>query len=213
MEENSSDENNSTSSKKFKKTLLIITPLIIFIALFGSYLLKKNSKTPKIGEGISTEISPFNLLPTNSAPSSSELNDNATFNNSPTITTALSISETEVPASQNIDLKITDYQFDPYPVYENQEFKALITIQNIGKDDSDSFTWEWWPNINTYTCKENIENLKANEKIQVTCTHIYPIWAIYQTKAVIDNENDVPEYNKDNNIFTQSISVLKSKDN
>jgi subtilase family serine protease len=102
------------------------------------------------------------------------------------------------------DLYITKYDFNHDPEM-GEEFKVEITIKNKGETDAGDFKWEWWPTAFSSACDGDVDSLAAGESKDVTCKYTYGGWSTYETKAVVDPDDDVDEANEGNNTSTKTV--------
>ncbi|PJE67606.1 hypothetical protein COU95_01450, partial [Candidatus Shapirobacteria bacterium CG10_big_fil_rev_8_21_14_0_10_40_9] len=102
------------------------------------------------------------------------------------------------------DLYISKYSFD-HPPKQGEAFTITIGITNKGNKDAGSFWWEWKPTWAITACRERIDNLTAGSERTVTCTYTYGGWANYETKAIADADNEIPESDEGNNTYTQNV--------
>ncbi len=102
------------------------------------------------------------------------------------------------------DLTITEYEFNHDPVM-GEEFKVEITIKNKGETDAGDFKWEWWSNASSSSCDGEVDGLEAGESTEVSCKYTYGGWSTYETKAVVDVDDEVNEKNEGNNTSTKTV--------
>lgn len=103
------------------------------------------------------------------------------------------------------DLYISEYSFD-HPPKQGEAFTVRIGLYNKGNAKANGFWWEWWPTKYNFACRARIdEGLVARGGRIVTCTYTYGGWANYETKAVVDADNEVTESDEENNTYIQNV--------
>lgn len=102
------------------------------------------------------------------------------------------------------DLYITEYDFNHDPVM-GEEFKVEITIKNKGEADAGDFKWEWWSNYSSSSCDGEVDGLEAGASTEVSCKYTYGGWSTYETKAVVDVDDDVDEKDEENNTSKKTV--------
>lgn len=106
------------------------------------------------------------------------------------------------------DLYIDEYSFN-HPPKKGEPFTVKISIYNQGNANSGPFWWEWWATWATKVCRERItDGIAAHGGRSVYCTFTYDSWANYQTKAVVDVDNEVIESDESNNTYTQIVMPI-----
>jgi hypothetical protein len=120
----------------------------------------------------------------------------------PTPTFAPTSTPTPVPQA---DLYISEYSFN-HPPKQGEAFTVKIGLYNKGNAKANGFWWEWWPTKYASACRARIdEGIVAHGGRIVTCTYTYGGWANYETKAVVDADNEVSESDETNNTYTQNV--------
>lgn len=114
------------------------------------------------------------------------------------------IEEIEVAEEQLADLVVSEYSFDPVPE-QDVEFEVRIGIRNEGNVAAEDFYWEWWPTWADYACRESVSTIAPNSEKVVTCNYTYGGWSTYDTKAVVDADDDVEELDEDNNEYSEEV--------
>lgn len=112
--------------------------------------------------------------------------------------------EVEPEEEMKADLVITEYSFDPVPETD-VPFTVRIGVTNEGNLASGPFMWEWWGTAYAYACREQISELAPNSTKVVTCDYLYGGWSTYPTKAVVDADGDVDEFDEDNNDYVENV--------
>ncbi|MBM3205469.1 hypothetical protein FJZ41_01295 [Candidatus Shapirobacteria bacterium] len=122
----------------------------------------------------------------------------------PTVTPKPTATATPTTISQ-ADLYISEYSFN-HPPKQGEAFTVKIGLYNKGNAKANGFWWEWWPTKYASACRERIdEGIVAHGGRIVTCTYTYGGWANYETKAVVDADNEINESDETNNTYTQNI--------
>lgn len=120
----------------------------------------------------------------------------------PTLTPSPTPSPTPMPQP---DLYISEYSFN-HPPKQGEAFTVRIGLYNKGNAKADGFWWEWWPTKYNFACRQRIdEGLVAHGGRIVTCTYTYGGWANYETKAVVDADNEVVESDEGNNSYIENV--------
>jgi subtilase family serine protease len=114
--------------------------------------------------------------------------------------------EVDVLPKDKADLVISEYSFDPVPE-RNVSFTVRIGIKNQGDAPANAFWWEWWPSDAAYNCREKISTLAANSVKVVTCDYLYSNWGTYNTKVIVDVDDEVEELDKTNNEHAEDVFI------
>jgi len=124
----------------------------------------------------------------------------------PTVTSTPTIAPASTPTSiSKADLYISEYSFD-HPPKQGEAFTVRIGLYNKGNAKANGFWWEWWPTKYASACRVRIdEGIAAHGGRIVTCPYTYGGWANYETKAVVDADNEVSEIDETNNTYTQNV--------
>lgn len=110
----------------------------------------------------------------------------------------------EVAEEEYVDLRVTEYSFDPIPE-KAVPFTVRIGITNDGNIAAEDFYWEWWGTYANYACREQVASVAPGSTKVVTCDYTYGGWSTYDTKAVVDADNDIEESNEDNNEYQEDV--------
>ena len=103
-----------------------------------------------------------------------------------------------------VDLTITEYSFDPVPE-KAFPFTVRIGVTNEGNQTAEGFYWEWWGTAYSYACREKLSEVAPNSTKVVTCDYTYSGWSTYDTKAVVDADDDIEETDEDNNEYQEDV--------
>lgn len=122
---------------------------------------------------------------------------------SPSPTPSPSLSPSPSPQA---DLYISEYSFN-HPPKQGEAFTIRIGLYNKGNAQAGGFWWEWWATTSapSYACRQRIDSLAAHGGQIVYCTYTYGGWANYETKAVVDKDNEVAESDESNNSYVQNV--------
>lgn len=102
------------------------------------------------------------------------------------------------------DLYVKDYSFSDDPK-QNEEFTVYIEIGNKGDEDAHDFHWEWWASDDGKTCGDEIDELKDGHEITVECQHTYTEAEEFETKVLLDPEDNIDESDEDNNEVARDV--------
>lgn len=106
--------------------------------------------------------------------------------------------------TKKADLYVSEYGFSEDPK-SGEEFTVKIKIGNKGDADAGSFHWEWWATHSKADCDGKVDGLKIGKTKTVECKFTYSSWATYETKAVVDSENEIDESNESNNTAKKQV--------
>lgn len=184
--------------QKITTASLIVVILILTGLLFCTNLSKKEeaSKDEKAGIVDQKEVPVYSAKNDDSA--KEELSDSDSTGVDSTVPTASDAEEKEA------DLYVVSYSFSEEPK-SGEEFTVRIKIGNKGNADAGNFHWEWWSSSNKKSCDGKVYGLASGKTQIVECEYIYESWSTYQTKAVIDSENEISESSEINNTATKQI--------
>jgi len=220
------EQETSASETKQQKIFLLILGIIIVVGLLslaGMFIFRWGQGR-KLGEPIPTptpmpEVTPSITLETSPSPSLSptpRVTTRPTTTPTPTAEPTLTPAPTQTPSltptltptltpAPQADLYISEYSFD-HPPKQGEAFTVRIGLYNQGNANAGPFWWEWWPTWAAKACRERIsEGIVAHGGRIVTCTYTYGGWANYETKAVVDADNEVPESNETNNTHVENV--------
>ena len=110
----------------------------------------------------------------------------------------------DVSEEEFVDLKVTEYSFDPIPE-KAIPFTVRIGITNDGNIAAEDFYWEWWGTYANYACREHVASVAPGSTKVVTCDYTYGGWSTYDTKAVVDVDDDIEESDEDNNEYQEDV--------
>jgi len=208
-------EENTAPSLKSQKIPLVVLGVILGLGILslvgmvafslgrrqisGPEVTPSPTVTPQATEsltptptGIPTYRPTVSTTPLPTAPSTPE----------PTLTPSPTPTPTPVPQA---DLSISNFAFD-HPPKKGEAFTAQITIKNGGEVASGPFWWEWKATWAITACRQRIsDGIAAHGERLVTCTYTYSGWANYETKAIVDADNEVTESNETNNTYIQNV--------
>jgi subtilase family serine protease len=116
---------------------------------------------------------------------------------------------TVVPAP--IDLTIS-LDVSPEPIVRGTDGTATITVTNNGDfPASKPFTVQWFPTGSGFPKSQVIQGLSPNESTTVTFTNTYsvvPQGGTYDSYAVVDSGNTIPETDEGNNTVHKTVTVV-----
>lgn len=199
------EEENKIPSSKSQKTLLIVLGAIIglgILALVGMVAFGLGRRQT----GGPTVTPTPTLMPTGRPTAAATVVPTviptATLAPESTLTPLPTPTPTPIPQP---DLYISEYSFD-HPPKQGEAFTVRIGLYNKGNAKANGFWWEWWPTKYNFACRARIdEGLVARGGRIVTCTYTYGGWANYETKAVVDADNEVTESDEENNTYIQNV--------
>ena len=108
------------------------------------------------------------------------------------------------------DLYIKDYSFSEDPK-QNEEFTVYIEIGNKGDKTAKDFRWEWWANDDDRICDDEVDEIEPDDEETVECEYTYEDVDDYETKVVVDSDDDVEESDEDNNEETEDVTPEEEK--
>ena len=109
------------------------------------------------------------------------------------------------------DLYIHEYTLSEEEPMQNEEITVHIEIVNSGDADSEEFHWEWWAETNELGCDGDIDWLDIDEKETVECEYTYDDYGNFETRVVIDTDDDVDEVDEYNNLEERDIDVFEEE--
>ncbi len=202
--------------KTTKKTGLIfgvlgaLGILILIGIVFGAYKLgqKQVQPNPSLSPTPFQEALPS---PTITPVLTEEPTPTPTSKPKPASTSTPTPTPTAIPTptvEPKADLYIKDYSFN-HPPKKDEPFTVTIVIANQGNANAGAFWWEWKATWALTPCRERItEGIPAGETKTVSCTYTYTSWSTYETKAIVDANNEVVESDEGNNTYTQNVVPL-----
>jgi len=174
----------------------VVVVLVVFFLQKGGF---KPQPTPTISPEVTLAATPLETVITVQTPI---VRPKATI--APTPTQAPTQTPTPTPEPK-ADLYIKEYSFN-HPPKKNEEFTVTIVIGNQGNKDAGPFWWEWKSTWATTSCRERVtDGIAAGATKTVSCNFTYTSWSTYETKAIVDAENEVPESDEGNNTYTQNV--------
>ncbi|MEM2632605.1 MAG: M6 family metalloprotease domain-containing protein [Nitrososphaerota archaeon] len=103
-----------------------------------------------------------------------------------------------------VDLSITDFSIYPLNAHAGTIIKFNITIANLGMGDAEDFSMKVYIDDELFFSK--ILSLKIGDSIKFYLNWI-AIDGKHIIKCIIDEEGEIPEISKDNNILTKEIII------
>ena len=91
------------------------------------------------------------------------------------------------------------------------EFVVIVEIANKGQAASGEFYWEWWATASEQICKKKVSVIQAGDSSTVQCNYTYSSWSDYETKVIVDSQNDVDESDENNNIAKKQVVPIHGK--
>jgi len=116
----------------------------------------------------------------------------------------------EEPAQTFPDLIVSNYKNSDEP-RQNEEMTVSFDIENIGDKDTGKFKWEWYSNDDEVGCDDDVSWLDAGDKESVECNFTYEYFGNFNTKVVVDVDDEVTESNEDNNSKEKEIDVAEEE--
>jgi len=204
------EENNQTSTNQPAKNQNPVIVFLIFIIVIGLLALAfffglKYRQTP--GGATPTPTPEVTNVPSPQVtPTPEEITATSTVKPTAIVTPTPTVTPTSTSTSTpQADLYISEYSFD-HPPKQGEAFTVRIGLYNKGNAKAGGFWWEWWPTKYASACRIRIdEGIVAHGGRIVTCPYTYGGWANYETKAVVDADNEVSESDETNNTYTQSV--------
>lgn len=204
-------QNEAKGAKSPANKKLIIFAILVFVLLLiavnGVLFLRFRQPSQPVTE----EVSPTpteTLTPTPEVSPSPSPTPIPTKKPTPTPTPTPSPTPSPTPTPiPQADLYISKYSFD-HPPKQGEAFTVTIGISNKGNKDAGGFWWEWKATWAITACRERIDSLATGSERIVTCTYTYGGWANYETKAIADANNEVPESDEGNNTYTQNVTPI-----
>ncbi|MGA1863468.1 MAG: CARDB domain-containing protein [bacterium] len=119
----------------------------------------------------------------------------------------------ELTKAELPDLFVSEFTLEPKLPIQGKPVVVRIGIYNKGNKNSGPFKVQWWAGDN-FPGPENewiIRDMSARggRILRYTYNGYHSWYAQINTKVIIDPENKVKEYDKNNNIFKTRISVRK----
>lgn len=215
MEEKELPDNSKVGSvvvSKSKQSIIIAVLVFAVLILAGSLIYTITEKKKDASEEANNEIIKTNenektqvsesaqdapIVNTEGTSSSTQTSDQAADS-------AQSGSSTGGGVIKKADLYVAEYGFSEDPK-SGEEFTVKIKIGNKGEADASSFHWEWWATSHESDCDGKVDSLKIGKTKTVECKFTYSSWAAYETKAVVDSENEIDESNESNNTTKKQV--------
>ena len=210
--ETKSEEKKITSKNSFLLSLFIL--LIIATAggsyFYGTRKVASPSSTPSVEP--TTEPNLTSGSPTAKPIATKTSTPKSTVTSTPTVITTSTPTATATATPNNrADLYISNYVFNHEPVM-GEPFTVSVSIYNNGNTESGNFVWEWWAATAapTYVCRATVPNIVPHGGRVMTCTYTYVGWTGpgYESKAIVDVDNNVNESNETNNTYTRNVPVI-----
>lgn len=196
--------------KKQKTIITILLAVILVLIVFIFYVMIKNKNTPVSEPQNAVEKNQEAAAVTPTASESATPEEKPASSITETAATDTTPSNTESSAAtseKKPDLYVASYSFSKDPK-SGEEFEVKIKIGNKGTAKAENFHWQWWATHAKADCEGKINSLAAGETKTVGCKFTYPSWSTYDTKAVVDPDNEVNENNEDNNVATKKVTPI-----
>jgi subtilase family serine protease len=166
---------------------------------------KKASEDDKSETQAGVQENTLNQTASGTSNNAGAINGNvSTAAESSDVTSSETSSADAAAAAKYPDLYIVKYDFSEDPV-SGEEFTVNIKIGNKGNADAKSFHWEWDATHAGKDCDGKVNSLAVGKTVTVGCKFTYSSWAVYETKAVIDNKSEIYESNESNNENTKEV--------
>lgn len=108
------------------------------------------------------------------------------------------------------DLVITNFKITPSKPRQRGNAQATITLANQGGSEAKDFKLEWKPLTNAPGKIISVGSLKAGESKPFSFNSAYSKVGTFETIAIADANNNVPESNEANNSIAQQITVRQA---
>ena len=202
-EENTTNQPTQNQNPALAFLIFIIVIGLLALAFFFGLKYRQTptsetpTPTPEVTNVPSPQVTPISTVTPKTT---------ATPTIQPTIISTPTVAPTSTPTLvPQADLYISEYSFD-HPPKQGEAFTVRIGLYNKGNAKAGGFWWEWWPTKYASACRIRIdEGIVAHGGRIVTCPYTYGGWANYETKAVVDADNEVSESDETNNTYTQSV--------
>lgn len=208
---------SSKKSSNLQKTIIavlagiiLILIVVIFFVMVKKSVTDNQTNTNENGSATITPIltpkptliiTPTPMLTPTPTPTSTP---------SPTPKATPSPSPSPTPQAKKPDLYVEKYEFSDDPEL-GKEVTVEIKISNKGKDDADSFYWEWYSKSNTKVCSEKVDGLKEGKSTNVECKYTYTDDGDMTTKVVVDSKSKIDESDEGNNTVTKKITLTEEE--
>jgi len=103
------------------------------------------------------------------------------------------------------DIYIKDFSFEDDPK-QNEQTTVEIEIGNKGDAIARDVEWEWWATEDDLGCNDDINTLEPDETDSIECEYTYTGSDEYETKVIVDVDDDIEESDEDNNEYTGEVT-------
>lgn len=196
----SADRESSAKNQKIITIILIVVILVLTSLLFYSNMKKRNAPSDLKDARIVPQED-ASSQPAENAPDTASTAEELSNFDSTGVDSTVPVADAK---EKKADLYVASYTFSEDPE-KGEEFKVRIKIGNKGNASAGDFHWEWWSNSSGKSCEGKVYGLASGKTQTVECEYTYESWSTYQTKAVVDSENEISESSERNNIATKQV--------